>query len=395
MSTKPASDALIALVVTLGIQAFTSFVATATAVLAPEIGPAIGVNPRWIGVFVGMIYFGAMFASLASGSFVERYGPIRVSQVCVLLCACGLALVAGPAWALPIAPLLIGLGYGAITPASSQLLARTTPPQRMALTFSIKQTGVPLGAALSGLALPVLILAHGWRETLLAVALCGPLIALGAQPTRAALDTGRRRDHRASLAGLFAPLKLAVRNPKLVQLMVAGFTYAAMQICLMSFLVVYLTETLGRTLIAAGIALTIANVGGIVGRIGWGFVADRWLPPRRLLGTLGLVAGSCALVTAGFGPGWPTLAVLAVCALFGATAIGWNGVQLAEIARNSPPGQAGAITGASGFVTFFGVVIGPPLFALLVTLTGSYAAGFAAIGSASLCCGVWLLRQRS
>jgi len=199
----------------------------------------------------------------------------------------------------------------------------------------------------------------------------------------------------ASLAGLLAPLKLAVRNPKLVQLMVAGFAYAAMQICLMSYLVVYLTETLGRSLIAAGVALTIANVGGIVGRIGWGIVADRWLPPRRLLGTLGIVAGSCALATAGFGPGWPAAAILVVCALFGATAIGWNGVQLAEIARNSPSGQAGAITGASGFVTFFGVVIGPPLFALLVALTGSYAAGFVAIGSASLGCGVWLLRQRS
>ena len=395
MPAKPANDAAIALVVTLGIQAFTSLVATATAVLAPEIGPAIGVNPRLIGVFVGMIYLGAMFASLASGSFIERYGPIRVSQVCVLLCACGLALVAGPVWALPIAPLLIGLGYGAITPASSQLLARTASPQRMALTFSIKQTGVPLGAALSGLALPVLVLGHGWRATLLAVAVCGPVVALIAQPMRDALDTGRRRDHRASLAGLFAPLKLVVRNPKLVQLMVAGFAYAAMQICLMSYLVVYFTETLGRSLIAAGVALTIANLGGIVGRIGWGIVADRWLPPRRLLGTLGIVSGSCAMVTAGFGPGWPAAVILVVCAVFGATAIGWNGVQLAEIARNSPPGQAGAITGASGFVTFFGVVIGPPLFALLVALTGSYAAGFVAIGSASLGCGVWLLRQRS
>ena len=395
MRKRLASDATIALVVTLGIQAFTSFVATTTSVLAPEIGPAIDVNPRLIGVFVGVIYMGGMFASLVSGSFIERYGPIRVSQVCVLLCACGLALVAGPAWALPIAPLLIGLGYGAITPASSQLLARTTAPGRMALTFSIKQTGVPLGAALSGLALPVLVLVFGWRAILLSVAACGPLIVLAAQPTRATLDRDRRRDHRATLAGLLAPLKLAVRNRKLVQLMVAGFAYAAMQICLMSYLVVYLTETLGRSLVAAGVALTIANVGGIVGRIGWGIVADRWLAPRRLLGTLGIVAGSCALVTAAFTPGWPALAILVVCAIFGATAIGWNGVQLAEIARNSPPGQAGAITGASGFVTFFGVVIGPPLFALLVAVTESYASGFIAIGCASLACGVWLLRQRA
>ena len=69
---------------------------------------------------------------------------------------------------------------------------------------------------------------------------------------------------------------------------------------------------------------------------------------------------------------------------FGATAIGWNGVQLAEVARHAPAGQAGTVTGASGFVTFAGVVIGPPTFALLAAVTGSYRVGFVAFGSLSL-----------
>ena len=390
-----ARTASTALAVTLAIQAFTSLAATATAVLAPEIGPAVGMTPKLIGVFVGLVYLGAMLASLASGGYIERYGPIRVSQVCILLCACGVALVCGPAWALPLAPVLIGLGYGPITPASSQVLARTASPRRMALTFSIKQTGVPLGAALAGALLPVFALGSGWRAALLTVAGAGVLVALLAQPTRAALDVGLARDHRVSLGRLFAPLKLVARNPKLVELTLTGFVYAATQICLMSFLVVYLTEALGRSLVTAGLALTVANTGGIIGRISWGAVADRWLPPRRMLGALGLVAGACGLVTASFGSDWPPLPILVVCALFGASAIGWNGVQLAEVARHSPPGQAGAITGASGFVTFAGVVVGPPLFALLVALTGSYGIGFAVFGAGSLCCATWLLSRRS
>ena len=52
----------------------------------------------------------------------------------------------------------------------------------------------------------------------------------------------------------------------------------------MSFLVVYLTETLGYSLVAAGFALTVANLGGIVGRIVWGAVADRCLRPARCSG---------------------------------------------------------------------------------------------------------------
>ena len=70
--------------------------------------------------------------------------------------------------------------------------------------------------------------------------------------------------------------------------------------------------------------------------------------------------------------------------LFGATAIGWNGVQLSEVARLAPPGTAGKVTGASGFVTFAGVVIGPPSFALLSSLTGSFGSGFATFAALSI-----------
>ncbi|WP_417276298.1 hypothetical protein [Castellaniella sp.] len=42
-----------------------------------------------------------------------------------------------------VGALLIGLGYGPITPA-----------HRMSFVFSIKQTGVPLGGVLAGLVVP-------------------------------------------------------------------------------------------------------------------------------------------------------------------------------------------------------------------------------------------------
>jgi MFS family permease len=395
-----ARTATVALAVTLAIQLYTSLAATATAVLAPVIGPDLGVAPKLVGVFVGLVYTGSMAASLVSGGFIERYGAIRVSQVCVLLCAVGVAIVpavasapAGYVALVAAAPLVLGLGYGAITPASSHVLARTAPPGRMALTFSIKQTGVPAGAALAGAVLPGMALAFGWRGAFAAIVGAGIVIAVVSQPTRRALDTGLHEARPLSLAAIFRPLKLLLATPALVELSLVGFVYAATQVCLMSFLVVYLTETLRFSLVAAGLGLTVANLGGIVGRVAWGGVADHYVRPRTLLGLLGLVAGGCAFATAGFGAGWPTIALMAVCALFGATAIGWNGVQLAEVARNAPAGQAGAITGASGFVTFSGVVIGPSTFALLSAMTGSYRVGFAAFGTASLLCGLALLAR--
>src|SRR5437763_16968585 len=118
-----AKRALAALAATTALQIYASFAATAPSVLAPEIAQAFAIAPKWIGVFVGLIYAGAMLASLACGGFIERYGAIRVSQIGVALCAIGTLVIAlvpqsGTA-VLIIAALTIGAGYGPITPASS------------------------------------------------------------------------------------------------------------------------------------------------------------------------------------------------------------------------------------------------------------------------------------
>src|SRR6266513_4630825 len=120
VSRRSAYTATIALAATLAIQAFTAMTGTATAVLAPEIARDFGLPAKLVGVFIGLLYVGAATASLASGHFIARHGAIRVSQVCVLMCASGIVLVAAlPSTLAPmlaVAPLIIGLGYGAITP---------------------------------------------------------------------------------------------------------------------------------------------------------------------------------------------------------------------------------------------------------------------------------------
>ena len=85
------------------------------------------------------------------------------------------------------------------------------------------------------------------------------------------------------------------------------------------------------------------------------------------------------------------MAVLIVCALYGAVAIGWNGVYLAEVARVAKPEFAGMATGGSLFFTFAGILIGLPAFSLLVEESGSYPLGFGIIAVATFVCGIVLL----
>ena len=371
------SPAYLTLAVTTAIQALAALAALAVPVLAPAAAIELGFSTSLIGYFVGVMYIGAATSALLSGGLILRFGSIRVSQACLLLGAVAMLLltVLPLSWA-PLAALLLGAGYGPITPASSHVLAKTTPSHMMALMFSIKQTGVPVGAALAGIIVPPLTLAYGWRSAALAVGGMCAAVALLAQLSRGELDADRDPARRGNLAGLGLPFRLIFANPALVRNVYMALTYAGLQISFFTYIVTYLTLDFGYSLVAAGLALSFANLGGIGGRVFWGFVADRSRAPRLVLGVLGVAMSVAACVTAAFGADWPYALVLGVCLAFGITAVGWNGVMISEIARLSPPGMAGVVSGGTTFIMFMGVVFYPPVFSLLHDAFNSYRLPF-------------------
>ena len=62
--------------------------------------------------------------------------------------------------------------------------------------------------------------------------------------------------------------------------------------------------------------------------------------------------------------------------VFGICAIGWNGVFMAEVARLSPAGNVGVVTGAVLTLTFGGVLIGPSSLTAMHESIGSYSSSF-------------------
>ena len=113
-----------------------------------------------------------------------------------------------------------------------------------------------------------------------------------------------------------------------------------------------------------------------------------------MLGLLGIGMGLSALVTIVASPAWPLWLLFVYAAAFGATAVGWNGVFLAEVARIAPPGQTSQYTGGCMFFTFMGVVVSPPLFSQALSFGGSYAGAYALFGVPALAAGMWMLVVR-
>ena len=383
------------LLATLFIQAMVAMALLTLPVMAPVAAQALSVSPAMVGFYVSITYLGAMFASLTSGNTVSRFGPIRVSQLGLLLCALGLCLCATP-WlpVIAIGALLIGLGYGPITPASSQILARTTPADRMALVFSIKQTGVPLGAMMAGAIVPSLMLALNGQWTMVMVAIACVLSALLAQPLRQELDELRQANLPFQMSALTSPIRMVLGHRPLATMAACSFMFSMVQMSLTTYLVTYLHDDLSYGLVSAGLLLSVTQMGGMGGRILWGFVADKWLGAQKTLALLAALMALCSLTTALFLPVLPLWGIWMVLIVYGASAIGWNGVYLSEVARQAPEGKASVATGGTLTFTFLGVVIGPPIFGALSTAFGSYRAGFLALVVTSSLCAWVLFRLR-
>jgi len=380
------------LALTLAVQTLVALAVYSAPVMAPVAGPALGVSPSAVGYYIAATYLGSMIGSAAAGGWVARFGPIRVSQAGLALCLAGLALAASA-----VAPLVmlggfvVGLGYGPTTPASSVILVRAAPPRLFSLIFSVKQTGVPAGGVLAGALIPAAVLALGWQWSALAVGLACLAAAALIAPARAAYDRGLDARAPVSLGSALAPVGLVLREPRLRQMAVTSFVYGGVQITLVTYLVTFLTESFGLALVLAGFVMAVSQVASVLGRVLWGALADRVFSRRAMLGLLGLGMGASALAALAAGPDWPRWALFAYAAAFGATAVGWNGVFLAEVARIAPAGETSAATGGCLFFTFLGVVITPPTFNGVLALSGGYPAAYAVFAAPALAAGAWLL----
>jgi len=70
----------------------------------------------------------------------------------------------------------------------------------------------------------------------------------------------------------------------------------------------------------------------------------------------------------------------------------WNGVFLAEVVGVAGPGEVGAATGGALFFLYGGIVIGPLLMSLLISLSGGFSVPIYAIAALTVLASLNLLR---
>jgi predicted MFS family arabinose efflux permease len=332
----------------------------AVSALGPFLVQDMHLSRSAVGALVTTTFAVACIASLGAGRVVDVSGPRRGLLGLAALVLAGLlaaALAPGYGWLL-LALAITGVAQALANPATNLLVAIRVPRPKRALAIGIKQSGVQLAAFAAGLALPPLAAIAGWRLGMAAGAVLPAVLLILVWRV---IPPDARRPATGPWWQWSWP------SPWIGALMGFSLLLGTGLAVVNTYLPLYASQQLELSGAAAGSVLASFGVAGLVARVTWTRVADRFADVTAALLWLALAAAGCTLLlplAAESGAGLAWVGAIGV----GATATGANAVSmLAVVRRGESTGHASALV-SLGF--FGGFVVGPAGVGLLADRAG-------------------------
>ncbi|ADU51200.1 major facilitator superfamily MFS_1 [Thermaerobacter marianensis DSM 12885] len=384
-------------------------------VLAPFIRADLGLSLSATGMILGAFDLGALLTFYATGRLTDRFGDRRVMAAGAIVTGAVTAAAAlgrGGFGLLLGLLVLAGTGFPSSQVAGSHAVVGWFPVHERGLAMGIRQAGLPAGGFAAALVLPGLAAAWGWRVALMAAALAcmasGVLVGLvlprdepgprqpvpagvaraGTAPAPGGTAGGPARPatgHAPAAArqpGAWEVAGWFFRQAPLVLVTLVACLLASVQFSLTGYLPLFMEDVFRWPPEAAGRLLLVVHLGGVLGRLAWGWASDRVFGGERarpmagaaLTGTA--VAALLVLVALAGGPGWGglggTVAMVLLAGAGGFGCLGWNGLYTTVVAEQAGPRSAPAL-GLSMTVLYVFTMLAPPLFGRVVDAAGHYA----------------------
>lgn len=388
MKAPPRHAPLIA-VVTVAMTSGT-MLAVALGALGPFIVDDLNLSPSQLGVLVTINFVTASMASMVAGRIVDRVDE-RKALLGLFLYSSAILLAASAASSYPWLLVVFALGgppLASANPITNRLLSLHVDTDRHGMAMGIKQSGVPIGILLSGIALPVLAGLVGWQGSLGMMALL-PLLA-------------------AAVAWVYVPAGLIEKSPPqagswkprglIFWLMVFAFFMGGGVASTHTFLPLYGHEVLGLSEQLAGLTLSAIGVTGIVARILWTHLAGK---AGRVRAALFMVSGASAVSSAAFlaAPVFGVALVWFGAAVQGASAVAWAPIAMLAVLRGVGTPETGHASAMVNLGFFAGFIVSPPAFGKLVEWTGAYTVGWLTVAGQFLAAvavlALWRARGRT
>ncbi|RIV21975.1 MFS transporter [Alicyclobacillaceae bacterium I2511] len=328
-------------------------------------------NLTELGFITTSLSLGVMVSMAFVGVVVDRFGPrVVLFWGAVLMAGFSLLLLRVQKFGVLLATLFfIGVTLAIVPSAGTKAVFTAFADRPRGLVMGIRQTGVPVGAALAAWLLPQMVPHLGMHWVYVA-------FAIELWVTGWAFSAVMPAWHRVSVVGDGVRLRrehwVKLSRPALVAfLMVSG------QYILLTYSIADLHQAHHLTVAMAGAVLALSQIGGGVGRIVLGQVSDYLGGRRAPVIAFTASLGAIMAFFVGLLPGTVSVWLLFVLWIFfGFAAVGWNALALTWAGESVPASHSGLAMSLTGSIVFLGSSIFPPLFGIVVDTSHRLAFGW-------------------
>jgi len=343
------------------------------------------------GLFASSPSLGIILVSMPAGWATDRLGVRWV--LCFSQVIIGVSLIAlfimQSYLACLIAMFMMGVGHGALFPATGTGIVMWFTARERAMALGIQQSAVNLGGLLAAVTLPVLAITYGWRFGFLVMGIIATalgvlsfilyrnptadkskncaLMSSGVTGMNAVPTCNNSVEKEHSLAALFKSVNIWL-------LTAAGVCLIINEFGVFNFFVLYLQEHMAAPMMEACSLLAAVHLGGFFGKPICGVISDRIFGGRRkhIFMMLGIVATIFTIVLGVLPMGSSQWLMFLCAAIYGFAGVGWGGIFFAMIGEFAGKERCGVATGTASGIFAVSVMVGPPLVGHLVDKTGSW-----------------------
>lgn len=352
-----------------------------------------GLSAVQAGLLASTALFGMMFGAMSFGTLSDKLGRKKTIMICVAIFSgfTFLGAFASSPVEFGILRFLAGLGIGGVMPNVVALMTEYAPKRIRSTLVAIMFSGYAIGGMASALLGAWLVADHGWKimffiagipfvalpiiwkflpESLMFLTKKGETAQVAEIVQKISPEQKLNAETRFVLndviAGDEAPLRALFQQGRMFSTLmfwVAFFMCLLMVYALGSWLPKLMIQA-GYSLGASMLFLFALNIGGMVGAIGGGALADRFhlKPVLSIMFTV----GALALILLGFNS--PQAVLYSLIAIAGAATIGSQILLYTFVAQFYPTAVRSTGMGWASGIGRIGAIVGPILTGALLTL---------------------------
>lgn len=356
------------------------------------------------GLLASTALFGMMFGAMTFGTLSDKLGRKKTIMICVAIFSgfTFLGAFATNPVEFGILRFLAGLGIGGVMPNVVALMTEYAPKRIRSTLVALMFSGYAIGGMTSALLGAWLVPEFGWK-IMFYIAII-PLVALPLiwkfLPESLMYLTNKKEiEQTRSIVQKISPSQQLNGDTEFVlnevtkgdeapvkALFQQGRTFSTFMFWIAFFMCLLMVYALGswlpKLMIQAGYSLGASmiflfalNIGGMIGAIGGGALADRFHIKKVL--TIMFICGAAALILLGFNS--PQIVLYTLIAVAGAATIGSQILLYTFVAQYYPSTVRSTGMGWASGIGRIGAIVGPVLTGALLTMNLPHQMNFFAI----------------